>query len=754
MASNIERAVAQTQMGGSQPLHGSTPTTQFQASAQKADVGDNGFGDAMARFVKAGTGAYGTYADQKAKNAQAESDKIIRSMTLSQRREAIGTGTLHMQDDPDTMNILRHDTGRTAAYDVENEMQTKISNGEFDQQDRKQLEEYRQQRLEMVSQSYAKEAGIDPTDPDYQRGFNSDIVRRNAGLFDLHEQRRSKRFIAQTVINTRGDVGGLLTDPGFMKGTDAGAHMANYFNTKYASGGIPTDQAMIEAVNQTVSDATERDYGTNFLKTFGDQEITVMGVKQKARDIIGEDKYQNLIAQSGQKAYQRNRPKFEKFQTDLATAENLLDPVAAANAIDKVDTENQWIQDSDVMTPQKQAIINARIAVQNKLKEHTKATAKATEELIQSDNRISILDQQYTRKMSGESVDLTKIGQVEDSVSGKWKDSDWANFADYKLKQIDAMGISQEQKDSMKGKLISTDHANGPFRRQFQTLIDDANTEWRGAVATGEAGDMKRINELQRVYAQQPSLIAGLFPDQAGFIEKMQQMKASGIDPRVLMEADKKKAGLSKEELINRDVQWAAVKKDSSSPALSALPDNMEVMARSLYDAFLSGTGDANDASKQTSAWLEKNTVSFSNNSSTFGVGGDKDYSVQQGYQGMLNKKDLMADPNEANSWESGQKIVKDTIEGIKAASPYWAESPVRVETNRAGAITISNFSGQQVVITQESLQKIHQARQAAAREQQMADKVANEKKKDELWKQNQRGGGYDPTLNQKIRGQ
>ena len=740
MASNIDRAVQQSQMSGAEKLKGSTATTQFQASTQRADIGSNGFAESMSKFVKAGTGAYGTYAEQAQKDAQAKSDQIIRTMTPAQRREAIGAGTLLAQHDPDVMNVLRHDTGRTAAFDVENEMQTKIASGEFDQKDRTQLEEYRQQRLEMVAQSYAKEAGIDPTDPDYQRGFNSDIVQRNAGIFDLHAQRLSKRVIAQSVLNTRGDIGGLINDPAFMKSTEAGSHAAAYFNDKYASGGIPTDQALIDSVNQTVLDATNRDYGTNFLKSFGDQEVTVLGVKQKVRDIVGDEKYQNLIVKSGANAYERNRPKFEKFQVDLATAENQSDPVMAANMIDKVDTENQWVQDSDDMTPQKQAIINARIKIQERLKADTQRTAKATEEAIQADNRIGILDQKYTSRMQGNSEDLTKKGMVEDFNSGKWQDSDWANYADWKVRQINAMGIPEAQKDALKGKLLMADHKDGPFRRQFQTLIDDATNEWTGAVTIGEAGDFTRLNELQRVYAQQPALIAALFPEKAGFIEKMNQMKTSGIDPQVLIDADKRNAKLSVEELKNRDVQWASVKSDASLKSLSAIPNDMEVMARSLYDGFLAGTGDASDAAKQTSAWLDKNTVSFSNSGSTFGVGGDDDYDTQQGFQGMLNKKDLMADPSDANSWESGQQIVKDTVAGIKAASPYWSESPIRIEKNKAGNITITSLSGQRVVITQESLQLIHKARQAAARESAMQDTVNKAQRNQALYNDFKKG--------------
>jgi hypothetical protein len=731
MANDIARALDQAQMGGKERLKGSTATVNFQASAQRADVGSNGFSDAMASFVKAGTNAYGTYAENNAKDAQAKSDKIIRTMTRDQRAAAIANGTLLAQDDPDVMNILRHDTGRSAAFEIENEMQTKIASGEFDQKDRKDLEEYRQTRLNMVAESYAKEAGIDPSDPEYQRGFNADIVQRNAGIFDLHEQRRSKRFIAQSVINTRGDIGGLLDDPAFMRSLDSGAQMASYFEDKSSKMGFPTDSSLVEALNLTVSDAVNKEHGPAFLSSFGEQEVTVLGVKQKVKDIVGQDKYDNLIVKASGAAYQRNRPRFEKFQVDLATAENQTDPVMASNMLDKIDAANQWLQDTPDMTPQKQALINARINLQTRLKADSARTLKGTQEAMQTDNRLFRLDESYTKRMNGEYLDLSKKGMPVDANTGEFKESDWATFANMKLNQISAMGIPEDQKDALRGKLISADFDGGPFRAAFKTLIDDATNEWTGAVSSGEQGEFKAITQLQRVYAQQPGMIAALYPDKAGFIEKMNQMSSSGIDPSVLIEADRKNATLSPEERKNRDIQWDALKRDAANPQLSAIPNDMETMARSLYDGFLAGTGDASDASKRLSVWLEKNTVSFQ----------DDDDEAQPGYRGMLNKKDLMADPNDANSWEAGKRIVDETVKGIKAASPYWAEAPVKIEKTKAGDITITSLTGQRIKLTQQSLQLIYKAERQAAMEKSMTDTVNKAQINQGLYKDFIQGG-------------
>uniref|UniRef100_A0AAU6W4E4 Internal virion protein C n=1 Tax=Pseudomonas phage Lepni01 TaxID=3138536 RepID=A0AAU6W4E4_9VIRU len=725
MANDIARAVDAAQMGGKERLKGSTATVQFQASQQRADVGNNGFADSMAQFVKSGANAYGTYAADKQKNAQAESDRIIRSMSLQQRREAIASGTLHMQDDPDVMNVLRHDTGRTAAFEVESEIQNKLANGEFDEKDRNELDEYRRTRLEMVAQSYAQEAGIDPNDPDYQRGFNSDIVKRNAGLFDLHDQRRSKRYIAQTVVNTRADTSGLLDDPNYMRGTDAGPQMAAYFNAKSASGAIPTDQSLLDSVNLVINDAVNKDHGSSFLKSFREQTVKVMGVDQKVGDLIGQEKYDNLIAKSSEATYKRNQPKFEKFQLDLASAEQQADPARGWDMINRVEAENNWIQDGDGYTSQKQAVTQAKINMMAKLKAHTQATLKATEEAMQTDNRLQAIDDRYKARMSGSLLGTAKKDMPVDGNTGEFKESDWATYADKKLSQIEAMDIPVEQKDIMRGQLLKNDHEDGPFRRGFQTLIDDANKEWQGAVVLGELGDSPKIDQLARVYAQQPELIAALYPDRAGFIEKMNQMKHVGINPAVLIESEKKTAKLSKEELIQRNIQWDALKSDPKNKDLSAIPDGMDAMARSLYDAFNASTGDPSAASKLLSNWLSKNTVSFGSD--------DDDEDVQTGYRGMINKKDLMADPNDVNSWEAGKGIVEETVKGIKAASPYWADSPVHITAARNGDIQIGTLTGDVITIKKQSLQLIYQARRQVELDAAKAEKEAtfNEDVKD-----------------------
>ena len=108
---------------------------------------------------------------------------------------------------------------------------------------------------------------------------------------------------------------------------------------------------------------------------------------------------------------------------------------------------------------------------------------------------------------------------------------------------------------------------------------------------------------------------------------------------------------------------------------------------------------------------------------------------------GMLNKKDLMIDPNNIKSWEHGKAIVDKTLAGLKEM-PYWAGSKVTVETNPAGDIVLKSLNGKQIRMTKEQMRMIQAAEERAADQARMADKVKGAKKQQELHERYILGGG------------
>lgn len=733
MANQISRAVDQAQMNTSQPLSGSTATVQFQAARQHADVGDNGFAASMANFVKAGTNAYGDFKDQQRKAADERSNEIIRKLTPEQRREAIANGTLLYQDDPDAMNMLRQKSGRSAAYDVEDEIQSKINNGEFDDKDRKYVEEYRQTRLDNAAKAYAESAGIDPNDPEYQAGYNADIVQRNAGIFDAHAQRRSKWFQAQAAVNTRGDLAPLLDDPNVMQSPSGGGVIAGYFNNGMKTGQFPSDRQALDSLTMLVKEAQAKPGGVNLLKSLGEQELDMLGGKRKVRDLLDPDVYQAAIVKAQANEYQNNADKSRDFELNITTAEQQDDPTVGWQQLQKIREANQYFQNSTEMTPQKQRLINAETNLIAKVRQQSAANAEKIVKATQQDNRVSIIKAQIQARTEGKQVVISPKMQEVTPETGEFKDSDLATAASQMIDDLDRSSLPDSKKDEMKAAWLRADVENGPFVTRTKTLITDAQREWDLAVRTGQPGDFKRITELQRAYAADPATVGAVFPDQADFLEQVKDLAEVGVEgQQVLIDQQRSKKGISPDEQKLRNEKWAEIMNDTSNKDLSAIPGPLQRVARSLFDGYNERTGNPDLAKAKLTDWLNKNTVAFS------------EPSDDSAYRGRLSKKDLMADPNDVNSWQSGKAIVEDTIKGL-SENPAWSDTGMSVETSNTGDITITSINGKRIRITKQSLQLIHQARQSAEAQAKFDAKKKDTQRGQQMYNDVIRGGVKGP---------
>lgn len=732
MTNQIAKAVDQSRLNTSQPLSGSTATVNFQASRQQGQVGNNGFAASMANFVKAGTDAYGAYQDQQRRAADERSNEIIRKLTPEQRREAITNGTLLYQDDPDAMNMLRQKSGRSAAYDVEDEINSKIANGEFDDKDRKYVEEYRQTRLSAAAKAYAESAGIDENDPEYQAGYNADIVQRNAGIFDAHAQRRSKWFQAQAAVNTRGDLAPLLDDPNVMQSPSGGGVIAGYFNNGMKTGQFPSDQQAIDSLTMLVKEAQNKPGGANLLKSLAEQELHVLGGARKVRDIVDPDVYQAAIVKAQVNEYQHNADQTRTFELNITTALNQDNPSDGWTQLQKIREANQWVQNSTEMTPQKSALINAEQALIAKVRQQSAESAEKLVKATQQDNRVSIIKQQIQARTENKQVLIDPKMQEVTPETGEFKQSDLATAASQMIEDLDRSSLPDAKKDQMKAAWLRADIENGPFVQRTKTLITDAQREWEMAVRTGEPGDFSRINELQRAYAADPATVGAVFPDQADFLEQVKDMADAGVDPQVLIDAQRSKKGISQDEQKLRNEKWAEIMNDTSNKDLSAIPGPLQRIARSLFDGYNERSGNPDLAKAKLTDWLNKNTVAFS------------EPSDDSAYRGRLSKKDLMADPNDVNSWESGKAIVEDTVKGL-SENPAWSDTGMTVENSDDGAITITSVNGKRIRISKESLRLIHQARQSAAAEAKFAKEKAGTQRGQQMYNDVIRGGIKGP---------
>lgn len=701
MGSAIGQALAGIERQGDVGYQAKGRIATVGAASVSAPKVDNRLSDSMRNLLATGADAYATYDKQQKSRAEERSNEIIRSMTPEQRREAIQNGTLLYKDDKDAMVMLRQKTGRNAAYEVDAEIQTKVAAGHF--KTSKEMSEYRQQRLEDARIKYAESAGVDPNDTDYKRGFDSDIVPRNAALYDQQAQWISKNLEAQASIEMRNDLQPMMADPNILGSKDGAYIVSNYINQGLQNGGLPSDKQAVDAMVMVANDSITKDGGADFLRNFGQQKIKVLGGEQTVENLLGPEVYQNLITKADTESYTRNSKRTEGFMLGLANAQSQADPAAGWQMLNKLEQENNWVQKGDQMTPQRQLLINAKASMIEAVKRNSEMATKNLEKMAQTDNRLAVIDQAYERRKAGESVSVDPKFLPVDANTGEYKDSDMATYAAKKLNQIDALGITQEQKDAQKLSLLRADYAQGPFKAAFKTLVDDANNEWSGAVVRGEPGDFKRLDELRRVYKQDPALISQLYGDQAGIIAKLDLMNSMDLDPAILIAQESAKKGQSQDERKFADEQWAAVKNDSANPELTNLPVQFETIGRAIYDAHRSLTGDPSAASRAVTEYLKKNTVSFTE---------DRGWGKATDAHGMLAKADLQVDPDNLNSWEAGRAILDETLVGL-AKDSVWGQTG-RSITAKDGNITIHSFNGQRMVITKEAFQTIYKERQAA----------------------------------------
>lgn len=706
------------------------PIQSVQGATHVAPQGDNGLASAMKNFVGTATDAYKQYDQTMKSRAEERSNEIIRKLTPEQRRQAIQDGTLLYKDDPYAMTALRQKTGRNAAYEVDSEIQGKIQAGHF--RTREDMDAYRQQRLADRAKSYAEQAGIDPEDTDYKRGFDTDITSRNAALFDQQNQFLSKNLEAQASIEARNDLTPLMSDPTFLGSRDGAVVVSGYINNGLSSGEIPSDREAINAVTMLVNDSVVRDGGAAMLRNLKDMKINVLGGATTVENLLGPEVYQDLLTKADTETYNRNAKRSEDLDLGIGNALAQTDVAKGWQLLNELEHKNDWVQTGEQMTPQRQKLINAKNQLQAALKQQSATGLAALEKRAQADNRQLGIDQAFEARMRGDNISVDPKFLPVDENTGEYKESDMATYAAAKLVQIDRMDIPDAEKDAKKLAYLKADYKGGAFQAAFQTLTQDAAQEWKAAVIQGKPDNLKRLYELQRAYNTNPAILAQLYPESAGLMETLKWMGSNGIDPQVMIDAERNKPK-TQEETRYRDEQWASIKNDSSTAdTLKYLPGQFETMARSVFDAMSNNTGDSSAASQAVTEFLQKSTVTFTEKSGTYGF-------RNTSFHGMVSKADLQVDPENVDSWQAGQAIVEEAIQGLSKDS-VWGMSGISVQA-RDGNIIIQNMTGARMEIPRENFQKLGQERARAAAAQAEQEKIESVKRTQQQYDRYMRGG-------------
>lgn len=648
----------------------------YRATAIRADTGGEGIAQAFGNFVESAGRLYGMKKQQDASRADERSNEIIRKLTPEQRRAAVANGTLLYQDDPDAMEALRYKTGRNAAFEVESEIKDKIAQGQF--KDRQQLIEYRKARLEEKARSYAESVGVDFNDQFYQRGFNADIVSREAALYDLHGMKLSEQTKAVAQMEAVSDLGSMMSDERFLRSPTAPEDFVAYFNHGLSTGSIPTDEMAAKTLAKTLADNVGQPGAEQFMLTVGEQTVNLHGSQIKVKDLLGPEVMENYKTRAQEARFTRDKQLAQDFTFGIQNALAQPDPHKALAALNGMYERLNKMQQGDGVTAQSEQLNAARGRVLGRIAEDTDRRSKEMTKMAQADVRLGAFERAYEARIAGENTSTDYRTFETNEATGEFKEEDAANFAARKLRDIDRMDIPEEVRDAYKLKLLNADHANGPFRKHFQTLTTDAVNQFNGLVVAQGAEvneeTTARLREFQRVYAADPATIASLYPEQAALAERLDLANRAGMGLEVVIDAERQQKGLSKEERIMQDRKWAELLTGSTS-GVRYLPTPLRNAARTLYQSELARTGDESSATSVVNDWLNKSAVQFTSerpngDSSTVGA---------------VQKRTLMVDPNNAQSWRQGQELLNEFIREIAKAKPWINEGDITITETPQG---------------------------------------------------------------------
>lgn len=735
----ISQAVDGQERSGVERLR-DTGRLGYQASTVRAGSGNNGLSDALLNFGENAGRLYGTYKDAQKSQADERSNEIIRKLTPEQRREAVSNGSLLYQDDPDAMEALRFKSGRNAAFEVETEIKQKIAVGAFKTQ--QELMEYRKTRMEDKSKSYAESVGIDSADQHYQRGFNADIVQRDAAIYDDHARKLSEQTQAIAQMETVSDLGSMFSDEAFLRADTAPGDFANYFSASLSKGSIPTEGMAVSVLQESLAQNATQPGADVFFKNIGDQEVTLYGKQMKIRDIVGPEVLENYQVKSGEAAFGRNRELTQGFTFGIQDALAQTDPHAGLAKLAQIQGAVYKIQDTNVVTSQTEALNAARGRLLAQIGADSQKRSKDMEKQIKADNKALLFETKYAQRIAGDNVSTDWRTYETTADTGDFKDEDAANFAIKKMAELDRMTLTPEERDKQKLNYLRADFDNGPFRKHFQTLTSDAVGQFNGLVAAESAEvteeNTARIREFQRIYQSDPATISTLYPEQAVMAERLALMERHGIGMETIIDADRRKKGIPREEQIIQERKWGEILTSTSSDA-AFIPSNLRNAARTLYDSELYRTGDESGALDSVKQWLDKTTVGFSSKS-------DKKV-------GRVQKRTLMVDPQDATSWRQGQDIISEVVRETAKQRPWLSEGDITITETPNGILLNDSMSSLHLPpITTSYLRQHHQLKQSQARaEAEAAKRKAGEEKVGKYKAEQERRkqspfGGLDPS--------
>lgn len=658
MVSKLQSALSSSGRPQISRLRGANTNAGYRAATiNPAPQPKSSLLDSLGKLVEIGADTYQKIEDKKQSAADERSNEIIRKLTPEQRREAIANGTLLYQDDPYAMKALKVKTGRNAAYLIDDDVMQKVKNGEFRSRD--DMEKYRHERLQSGAESYADEFGIDHNDADFQSGYNADITERNISLYGAHDSFLSDQAQKGAVVGSRVELNGVLSDPAMLRRPDSAEFFSNYIKNGLNTGAIPSDSQAQQLIGASLTDVSNRPGGADFLLSLKDQKVKLNGTESTYGELMGEDSWNALMVTAQKSQFDNNAKLTEAFSLKVNSAMNQEDPRLGWEMLQGVKADLDKLQPGEELTPQRQQMIQAQEQMQNKMRQWTASQQEAMDNAQKTNNKQTVIEDQFQKRINGQYVSTAYGDLPTNENTGEFTHSDMVNFANMKLSQIDAMDLPDAQKDRMKLSYLRADSKDGAFRTAIGTMITDANQEWSSATINGKMPESTpALDSLRRIRNADPQLIAGLYPEQAELFLTMDMMDKQGVDPQVIIDADKLKSTRSREEQFEDTKAFEAALNSSNATEISRLPSSLRDSARKIYDSVKQRSGNPNLAMAQMTKFLQDSTYTFAD--------GDVDGDTI----GVIPKNALQVNDDPA-SWEQGRDILEEARKGIIKSNPW-----------------------------------------------------------------------------------
>lgn len=658
MASKLEQALSQLPQAGSTRIRGGSASMQYRpVTIQQEGARQSNLVQSLAKFGAAMGEAADAYDKRQRDKAEERSDEIIRKLTPEQRREAIKNGTLLYQDDPYAMEALRFKTGRNAAFLIDDEVAQKVQNGEF--RTRTEMEEYRHKRLTEGANEFAEQFMINPEDSEFQRGFNANITERNISLYGKHDAFLSEQAQKGAILASKVELSGVLKDPAVLARPESGEFFQRYIDNALKTGSIPSDAQAQQVIIGSLNDVIQRPGATNFLQSLEGRQVTLNGKTTTYKELMGEEQWNALMVKAQSTQFDNDAKLSEGFRLGITSALNQDDTSKGWEMLQGAKAELDRLQPGEQMTPERERLIQAEEQMQARFRQEAQAAAKEMDKRQKTINKNQVIDQQFTKRINGQYVSTSYKDMPTNENTGEFTHSDMVNYANGKLAEIDQMQLTEQQKDRMKLSYLRADSEGGAFRTVVGQMVTDAGSEWSAAVINGKLPeDTTALNKLRTMRNTDPDLFAALYPDKADLFLTMDMMDKQGIDPQILIDADRSRRSLTKEMQYEDDKAWASLKNNSESPELSRIPASLDGMARKIYDSVKYRTGNSDMAMQQTDKFLKESTVTFKGDD----VDGDT--------IGIIPKNILQVS-DDPKSWEQGRDILEEARKGIIAANPW-----------------------------------------------------------------------------------